>query len=268
MPLVLRHGNRRLGHLAVGGELVPLAEALVDAARDTGLRLLLTEHAAVSSAAQADETVDADEPLASAVRRLQADGHGVLCISGGDEEALAAADVGVGVLDDGGNCACWSADLVGGPGLEGRVARPARGGRRTSAEPTRRPCGPGGHGARRPARPGRRPQARQDPRLAPVHTSALLGLAQGARAGHRATRGRAPAPVAHVQWHALDPGDVLGRLSEASDARGGRSLRRSLAEGAELARALADKPLPRRALAPARAPSRCRWRSGRSCRTR
>ena len=44
--------------------------------------------------------VDADEPLAEAVRRLQSDGHGVLCISGGDEEALAAADVGVGVLGD------------------------------------------------------------------------------------------------------------------------------------------------------------------------
>jgi cation-transporting ATPase I len=253
VPLVLRHGNRRLGHLTVGGELVPLAEALVDAARETGLRLLLTEHAAVSElAAQADETVDADEPLASAVRRLQTDGHGVLCISGGDEEALAAADVGVGVLDDGGSCACWSADLVGGPGLEDawHVLRVVAAARPLSQRVVHVAQAATALGVLLALVGGRK--RGKTHALAPVHTSALLGLAQGARAGHRATRGRAPVPVAHVQWHALDPGDVLGRLSEATDARGGRSLRRNLAEGAELARSLADKPLPRRALAPAR----------------
>ena len=88
--------------------------------------------------------------------------------------------------------------------------------------------------------------------LAPVHTSALVGLFQGARAGHRATRGRAPAPAVHVQWHALDPDDVLDRLSEAASNGRRRSVRRTLAEVGERGRALADKPLPRRVLAPAR----------------
>jgi cation-transporting ATPase I len=252
VPLVLRHGNRRLGHLTVGGELAPLAEALVDAARDTGLRLLLTDHAAVSElAAQADETIEAGEGLASAVRRLQTDGHGVLCISGSDEEALAAADVGVGVLDGGGTCACWSADLVGGPGLEDawHVLRVVGAARPLSQRVVHVAQAATALGVLLALVGGRK--RGKTHALAPVHTSALLGLAQGARAGQRATRGRAPAPVAHVQWHALDPGDVLGRLSEASDVRG-RSLRRNLAEGAELVRALADKPLPRRALAPAR----------------
>ena len=253
VSLVLRRGNRRLGRLTVGGELAPLAEALVDAARETGLRLVLTEHAGISElVAEADEMVDADEPLAEAVRRLQSDGHGVLCVSGGDEEALAAADVGVGVLGESGGCGCWSADLVGGPGLEDawRVLRVVAAARPLSQRVVHLAQAATALGVLLALVGGRR--RGKTHALAPVHTSALVGLFQGARAGHGATRGRAPAPAVHVQWHALDPDDVLDRLSEAASNGRRRSVRRTLAEVGERGRALADKPLPRRVLAPAR----------------
>jgi cation-transporting ATPase I len=255
VPLVLRKGNRRLGRLNVGGELAPLAEALLDAARETGARVLTTEHAVVRELLpQTDEVLSASQPLGDHVRRLQEEGHGVLCISGTAEEALDAADVGVGVLADAGGCSAWSADLLCGPGLEDawRVL-----GVMTAARPlTQRVV----HVAQAAtalgtllALVGGRRRGGKTHALAPVHTSALLGLYQGARAGRGATRRRTPAPVVHIPWHALDPTEVLERLDElsAQTRDQGLSLHRAVRQLRGQARTFANKPVPRRVLSPA-----------------
>ncbi len=102
MRLLLRRGERLLGRVTVGGQLAPLADAVLDAARSTGAQVVLTRHAAVAELVpRVDEVLDGNRSLAAEVRRLQAAGHAVLVVSQTDDEALAAADVGAAVQRDG-----------------------------------------------------------------------------------------------------------------------------------------------------------------------
>jgi cation-transporting ATPase I len=256
VPLVLRKGNRRLGRLYVGGGLAPLAEALLDAAREAGARVLTTEHATVRQLLpQTDEVLSASESLGAHVRRLQEEGHGVLCITGADEEALDAADVGVGLLAEAGRCSTWSADLLCGPGLEDawRILGAVAAARPLTQRVVNVAQAATALGTLLALVGGRRGGGKTHA-LAPVHTSALLGLYQGARAGRSATRRRAPAPFIHVAWHALDPAEVLDRLDELSSqnrAQQGLSLRAAVRHVGGLAHRFANRPAPRRVLAPA-----------------
>jgi cation-transporting ATPase I len=110
-----------LGSTEDGDDLAPLARALLDAACQTGARVLLSaDDTAVMAATAVPSTVEAlpaGEPLTAQVRRLQDDGHGVLLLSAVADEALATADVGVATTRPG-SPVCWSADLLCGPGLE------------------------------------------------------------------------------------------------------------------------------------------------------
>ena len=100
--LVLRQGERLLGRVTVGSELAPLADSILDAARSTGARVLLTRHASVAELLPRADEVLADEcSLADHIQRLQADGHGVLAVSKTDDQALAVADVGIAELGGG-----------------------------------------------------------------------------------------------------------------------------------------------------------------------
>jgi cation-transporting P-type ATPase I len=95
----------------------PHAEALLKAVTEAGHRLVLTEHAGTHElAGLTDEVADASEPLVATVRRLQADGHGVLVVSAAPGPALMAADVGVAPVRPG-RPPAWGADLVTGTGL-------------------------------------------------------------------------------------------------------------------------------------------------------
>ena len=253
LALVLRKNNRRLGTATVGGELAPLAEAIVDAARETGARVLLTEHAVTAELLpRADEVLPAGEPLAAHVRRLQQEGRGVLCVSS-EDEALAAADVGVGVVGEG-SCTCWSADLLCGPDLTDiwRVLGVAAGARPLSERAVHLAQSATALGVLLALVGGQR--GGKTHALAPVHSSALLGLWHGTRAARRATGGRPPAPIMHVPWHALEPADVLARLDEAAGerGRGGRLVRSAARQVGASARAVAEAPPARWALAPAK----------------
>ena len=181
MDLVDGRGRVR-GRVRVGLELDPLADAVLDAARDAADLVLLTEHDSVTElAAAADEIVTAAGPLAEQVRRLQAQGHGVLAVSASDDEALDAADVGVGVLP-GAHGVCWSADLICGPGLGEvwRVLRAVPPARQVSHRAARLAFGGSALGGLLVAvgtgsMPGRGG-------LAPVHSAALVALFPGQRA--------------------------------------------------------------------------------------
>jgi cation-transporting ATPase I len=213
--LLLRQGHRRLGAVTVGGELAPLAEAVLDAARSAGGRVLLTRHASVAELLPgADEVLDTGRSLADHVLRLQAEGHGVLVVSETDDRALAVADVGVAVLG-GDACLCWSADLLCGPGLEDlwRILQATAAARPVSERAVKLAQAGSTLGALL-ALVGSRRQGRSSA-MAPVYGAALVALVQGTVTGMRVTRRARPPPVTHVPWHALDPLDVLARLDEA-----------------------------------------------------
>jgi cation-transporting ATPase I len=158
----------------------------------------------------------------------------------------------VGIIGDG-RCACWSADLLCGPGLQDvwRVLQVTAAARPLSERVVHLAQSATALGTLLALVGGKR--GGKTHALAPVHSSALVGIFHGTRTASSATRGRAPAPVVHVAWHALDPTEVLERLAEA--AADPQEARRVVALGRQVAarvRSVADKPGPRHALAPAR----------------
>ncbi|MCW2872050.1 cation-translocating P-type ATPase [Actinacidiphila oryziradicis] len=200
--------GRRQGRVHVGCELDPLADALVGAARAGADLLVLTEHASTATLLPwADEVLPQTAVAVQEVRRLQADGHGVLLIASGDEDALAAADVGIALLQQAGGGVrnvSWSADLLCGPGLAEawRVLRALGEARRTSAHSARLASGGAVLGALlagvgSPRRPlgGRI--------TSPVYGAATAALLVGAAAARRVAREPLPPPRPHGVWHSL-----------------------------------------------------------------
>ena len=107
----------------LAAELDPHADALLTAVTEAGHRLVLSRHVGTAEiAGAADEVAPVDEALVETVRRVQADGHGVLVLSAVDGPVLLAADVGVAPTIDG-----------QGPGLGRRPRHPARPDRRVPA---------------------------------------------------------------------------------------------------------------------------------------
>ncbi len=115
-------GVTRSGHLvgmiALETELDPLADPLAHAVRRGGRRLVVAGvRSGLGERLGADAVIAGGARLAASVRSLQAQGHGVLLVSGGAAHAaLRAADVGVGV-DGHGAHPPWGAALLTRPGL-------------------------------------------------------------------------------------------------------------------------------------------------------
>ncbi|MGY1775558.1 HAD-IC family P-type ATPase [Geodermatophilus sp. SYSU D00804] len=207
-------GRRRVGTVLVAPELDPHAEALLTTAAGTGARLVLTAHAGSREiAGVAGEIAPADEPLAGVVRRLQADGHGVLLVSSADAAALLAADVAVApVRPD--RAPAWAADLVTGTGLADacRVVRAVTDARRLARRSVQSAVtgnvlggllaavGSARGGQRRATTPGK--------------SATLWTMLDGTVTAVRAARRPPPPPSVHTPWHALDPDDVLRRLAD------------------------------------------------------
>jgi cation-transporting ATPase I len=212
-----------LGEVLVGCGIHPLADTTLAAARNSGLKVLITGHASIAELiSQADAALDATEPLAGHVRRLQADGHGVLLV-GGDESAALAADVAIAVIKEG-RPTLWGADLICGPGLEQVWQLIAAVG--TAREATRRGVrlAFGGSALGTLLTVTRRRSAGVL-NLAPVHTAALVALAGGALSGHRAAVRTCPAPTPRLAWHAMDPQTALQRARQLAAAHGDQRTR-------------------------------------------
>lgn len=92
----------------------PLAPELVRAARDAGIEVWAATDDP-GRVARFDLAGTVADPL-EAIPRMQASGRVVAAVTAGDSAALAAADVGLGLLSPG-RPAPWSADLVGGDDL-------------------------------------------------------------------------------------------------------------------------------------------------------
>ncbi|MFI0369060.1 HAD-IC family P-type ATPase [Actinomadura sp. 1N219] len=212
------------GRVRVGCSLDPLAEALLSAAHQAADVVFLTEHASTRElVAWGDDSPLAVEELAESVRALQREGHVVLAVSSGQDLALDAADVGVGVLRGGGP-ADWRADLVCGPGLAEawRLLTAVRPARRASDRAAELSLSASALGAlliagRRPGRrAGRGPLGRvvtswQD--LPPVHAAALAAMLTNAVSARRLDHRPLPPPVVRDAWHAFTAEEAVRRLS-------------------------------------------------------
>ncbi|GAA2313535.1 cation-translocating P-type ATPase [Streptomyces violaceusniger] len=205
--------GRRQARIRIGCELDPLADALVAAARRGARRLVLTSHASTDEIAPwADELLPLGVSLPDTVRRLQIEGHGVLVISGEDDEALGAADLGVAVTARGAGRVCWSADLLCGPGLlhAWRVLRALEDARSVSRRSARLSMGGSALGALIAAA-GTRP-AVAGLATSPVYSAAFLAMLGGIGAARRVDRRPAPAPRVRGNWHALGARETLSVL--------------------------------------------------------
>jgi len=236
-------GVARSGHLAgmiaLEAELDPLAESLAHAVRHGNRRLVVAgARGSLGERLGADAMVAGGSRLATSVRGLQEEGHGVLLVSGGSAHAaLRAADVGVGV-DGHGKHPPWGADLLTRPGLSDAhlvvqslpaaravskrsVALSAAG---TATGAAWSLLGPAACASRRAA--------------VPVNLAALAAQAAGVTAAASLGRRPAPSPVTEVAWHGMAPEAVLRALG--SSRRG-----LSAAEAARRHAALPEETSPR-----------------------
>jgi cation-transporting ATPase I len=212
----LARSGRLIAMIALEAELDPLAEPLAQSVRHGGRRLVVAGvRSGLGQRLGADTVIAGGTRLATSVRTLQGDGHGVLLVSGGSAHtALRAADVGVGV-DGHGAHAPWGAALLTRPGLADAhlvveslpVARAvsrrsvflSAAGSTTGAAWSL--FGPASSAARRAA--------------VPVNVAALAAQAAGTMAAASLGRHPAPAPTADVAWHAMTGDAVLRALGSS-----------------------------------------------------
>jgi cation-transporting ATPase I len=205
----------RAEHAASGSRLDPLAGALAERVRSAGLALVVAGgRSDVRATLGAERVVAGGARLATSIRALQADGHGVLLVSAHGHAALAAADCGVGIL--GADHPPAAADLLCGPGLEQAcfiVEATA-----VAREVSRRAAllalaGSAVGGAWATVGTGRGATQRA---LIPVNVSALAAQAGGVWSA--VALGRQPAAVSAdiADWHAVQPAAVLAGLSSTA----------------------------------------------------
>ncbi|WP_461069225.1 HAD-IC family P-type ATPase [Streptomyces pseudoechinosporeus] len=226
LPLdVCDPSGRRQGRILVGCELDPLADALLGAARSGTRRLLLTEHLSAGELLSwADQAVPMSASLPEEVRRLQEDGQVVLLLTSAQDQALAAADIGVTVLPGPGAAGgvCWSAHLICGPGLAQawRVLAALDEAHEVSSTSARLCLSASALGALIAASRTRRTIAGVT--TSPVYGAAFLAQLGGIRAARRLARNPLPPARIRSAWHALEARetfDILGALSEGPASR-------------------------------------------------
>ncbi|MFC9909823.1 cation-translocating P-type ATPase [Streptomyces sp. NPDC127197] len=210
------------------GDADPWAEAVLDAARRAGLRVVVVDDPALGEfTALADHIVAADRPSDEVVNGLRGRG-GVLTVarprSSEDTDVLAgllAGDVAV-ALADGDAAVAWGADLVAPGGLAdvwrllAAVPAARKVGRRSQTLARSGAAlsgllvaiGESGNGNRTPL---------IGLRHAPVDVGAAVALLSGARAAVGVAAARAPHPRPRVAWHALKVSDVRKRLDRGAE---------------------------------------------------
>ncbi|WP_433088280.1 HAD-IC family P-type ATPase [Dactylosporangium sp. CA-052675] len=198
--------------------LDPMTAAVIAAGRKVGSVLIAgagsATWAGIRRRVPADGRVPGGSRLAASIRALQADGHAVALVAGGNDAALAAADCGFGVLRED-RRPPWGAHLMGGPGLEtawlvleaASVARAvSRRGTRVAVQGSAAGSllglmETGERGARRTA--------------VATATAQVANVVAGVWSARGLARRTPPVPAADVAWHALPIGEVLRLLGTA-----------------------------------------------------
>ena len=224
MPLELYDPNGYWeGRILAGCDLDPHADALVGAARSGGRGLLLTEHAGVGELLPwADRVLPAGTSTATEVQQLQKDGEVVLVVTTSDAAALAAADIGVGVLPGPGvpSHPCWSADLICGPGLEQvwRILTAVDEARQISDKSAYLSLGGSALGALIAAAGTRGTMLGLT--TSPAYGAAFLAQLGALGAARRLSSRPLPPPRIRGAWHALGACETLGILHTPGQHQG------------------------------------------------
>lgn len=212
--VVVSRGGTPVGLVRLLPELDPMAEALVDAARQAGGVLLGGAPAGLTTRLPVDGVVAGGARLAGEVARLQADEH-VVAVVTRDRVALALADLGIGLRGRTGSMP-WGADVVcpdaGQACLLLSVAPVAR---QVSKESARLSLAGSAVGA---LAGGFGPVAGAAARaLFPVYLAAVLALGTGTWRAVTIGSRPAPQPVDRTPWHAMPRRAVLDLLSTSSE---------------------------------------------------
>jgi cation-transporting ATPase I len=218
------HGPQGLcGRVRIGVAIHPLAEAVLDAAQQSGALVSVTAHTSVRELfGQAEEVPGGDHELTEAVQSLQADGHGVLLVSCHRPLALHAADVAVAVCPAAGG-ADWTADILCGAGPQScaleqvwRLLSAVPVARAHSASAAHTSAAASALGAllaaSRPVHHGREALGSWRTAVPPVHLAAAGAMATGILRARGVSRRGAPQPVIRDAWHALPAEEVYLRL--------------------------------------------------------
>jgi cation-transporting ATPase I len=253
-----------VGSVLVGYAPDPVAEALLDAAGQAGLRVVVLDDGAPGGCvAPADELVAADSSLTEVLERLRADGHGVLTVARlaprADQDTavltgLLGSDLAV-CLADGAGAVAWDADVLCVDGLRGawRLVR---------AVPAARAAGKHAVAYAQAATAlssllvitGRRRWRRLPTplaRISPVDLAAAAALLSGCTFAAGVALAPAPVPREQVPWHALAAEEVVRRV-RAETRRHRRAALGLAAQGRRFVTHLGSVP----GAGPARAPLR------------
>ncbi|MFR9731615.1 HAD-IC family P-type ATPase [Saccharopolyspora sp. MS10] len=213
--LLLRRHEQAVAVVVVVEELDPLAEELVEAARTAGTAVLAGIGSRLDRRLSVDDAVHGGTRLTTSVRRLQEDGHVVALVSTRAHAALAAADVGIGLLTPG-HPTPWGADVLCPDRTEAHaVLRSAAEARTASRHAAALSLGGTclgvlfsalGPSLGAPARAG-----------LPVHAASLFSIGTGTLAGLQAGNRPPPAPRQRTPWHALPGKAVLALLDSSLD---------------------------------------------------
>ncbi|WP_158887044.1 cation-translocating P-type ATPase [Amycolatopsis anabasis] len=223
LVLGLARGEHLEAVLALGKEPSPGVAVLVTAARRAGLEVVSANGPDASRARGADRAVPGGDRLVASVRELQADGHGVLLVSG-NRRALGAADCGVGAHRDG-DAPPWGAHVLVGEDLTSAalLVEAVAAARALGREDIRLAQAATGVGVVSAVR-RRRGQAARSLRAA--NAGATLGMINGHR---HARRLRTPEVVEKpdiVPWHLMPADAVLDRLDTSGNGLSGAAARR------------------------------------------
>ncbi|WP_031481669.1 cation-translocating P-type ATPase [Streptomyces bicolor] len=206
-----------------GADADPWAEAVLDAARRAGLRVVMVEDPALADFTNlADQVVSGERSLRDVVNSVRDEDGVVVTVArpdAADEDLLTgllAGDVAVALTDRDG-AVVWGADVLAPHGLADvwrllRAVPAARGVGRRSQTLARSGAALSGLlvavGTSRRGRPTPWPGLRHTP----VDVSAAWALLTGMRAALGVAVARAPHPRPRVAWHELDPDEVRDRL--------------------------------------------------------
>lgn len=226
LVLGLAQGTRLMAVLGALLEPHESLDALAAACHRSGRRLVIAGDLPPHLSLAADELVPGGPRLTASVRGLQADGTGVLLVSG-RPMALAAADVGVGVTRPNDAAPPWGAHiLVGSDYLLAALLIEAC---RTAEDVSRRStmfaeagtalggisataAGDGGLAANRS--------------LFAVNVSAALSLGLGVWAAVQLLRRPLSPPISRIAWHAMPVEAVLDALAASETGLASEDVRR------------------------------------------
>lgn len=245
-----------VGTVLVGYAPDPLAESVLDAARQAGLRIVLVQGDVPGVDATLADEVITDHAMVETVTGCQEDGHVVLTVARipARSGSLPAKEVLDGLLRGdlaiavagGRDPVVWAADLLSVSGLAGawRVVQAIRGARAAGERATTCAEAAAALSGLVVATDGQQQWRRLlSPlaRLSPLDLATGVALAAGWHAAATMAAAPAPAPHPRVPWHALAPEEVLRRLG--AQPRRDRTNRIGLPERARhLAAAAAQLP--------------------------